>query len=543
MQLRATGSDRSDVRPDLLRALAPYYIGITAAVVVLGVAGGWAGEARVLVLGILLLQVTGSAVLGFVTRDWKDIAALRFTIGLWNMAASTAIVLTTGGFPSPFWVLFLVGAVVSGVMIDRTGIHINLALAGAALVVPRLPAGMDMAAGMGVGLQMVILLFVGIVVEKASKHASNEQRRHLAAAEALRQANDRLGLSITQLEQQTREVRAMADMGRMLQASAARGELFNVIGSYARELFPTETGALFIYSASRDDLEAAVVWGDFPTDGDQRRFAPDECWALRHGQAYQQDSAHASLHCAHVKNLEAAHYLCVPLMAHGETLGVLHLRFSTAEAGAESTTGARSVGAVSALAGSIAEYVALAYANQVLRDTLRNQAIRDPLTGLFNRRYAEETLDRELQRAARKQAPLCLISLDLDEFKRINDAYGHDAGDLVLQKIAIVLKAHTRGQDVACRYGGEEFLLVMSDAPLEVARRRAEALREAIGSLAIEYKSQSLAITASFGVAVFPDAGADRGQLLKAADGALYEAKNGGRNQVVTANPVAGGSP
>ena len=136
-----------------------------------------------------------------------------------------------------------------------------------------------------------------------------------------------------------------------------------------------------------------------------------------------------------------------------------------------------------------------------------------------------------------------MISVDLDDFKRINDAYGHDAGDLALQKIAMVLKTHTRGQDVACRYGGEEFLLVMSDAPLEVARRRAEALREAIGSLAIEYKTQFIAITASFGVAAFPDAGADRGQLLKAADGALYEAKNGGRNRVVTANPVAGGSP
>lgn len=541
MQHPTSESSRPDTRPDLLRALAPHYTLTTIGVVVLGMAGGWAGEARVLVLGILVLQAAGSAILGFLTRDWKGVAALRFTLGLWNMTAATAIVLITGGFPSPFWVLFIIGAAIPGVMMDRLGIYINLTLAGTALVVPRLIAGMDMAEVTGVGLQLLILIFVGLVAEKASTHASDEQAKHQAAAEALRQANDQLGLGIERMKHQTREVRVMADMGRMLQASATREELFDVIGSYARELFPTESGALFIYSASRDDLEAALTWGAFPAAGNQRRFAPDECWSLRHGQAYQQDSSHTGLHCAHVKNLQATHYLCVPLMAHGETLGVLHLRFSTDESGAGSMTGVRTVEAVTALAGSIAEYIALAFANQLLRDSLKNQAIRDPLTGLFNRRYAEETLARELLSAARKQTPLSVIFLDLDHFKRINDTYGHDAGDVVLQSLGTFLKTHTRGHDVACRYGGEEFLLVMADAPLEVARQRAEALREGIGSLAIEHKTQSVAITASFGVAAFPDSGADRDRLLKAADVALYEAKTSGRNRVVTANPVAGG--
>src|SRR5579859_831787 len=540
MQNPTTESSRPDTRPELLQKIALYYMGTPVAVVVLGVIGGWAGEARFLILGILLLQIAGGAILVFLTRDWKSVAALRLTLGLWYMTTTAAIVLIAGGFPSPFWVLCIVGAAVSGLMMDRPGIYINLTLAGAALVIPRLPAAVDMAVAMGIGLQMGMLLFVGLVAEKAARHASDEQGKHHAAAAALRQSNDRLALSIAHMERQTREVLAMTEMGRMLQASAAREELFDVIGSYARELFPTETGALFIYSPSRDDLAAVVTWGEFPADGSQRGFAPDECWALRQGQTYQQDAAHTGLHCPHVKNLQSNHYLCAPLMAHGEALGVLHLRFSTDEADAGSTTRTRTVEAVSALAGSIAEYVALAFANLMLRDKLTNQAIRDPLTDLFNRRYAEETLVRELQRAARKQTPLSVIFLDLDHFKEINDTYGHDAGDVVLEKVGIFLKTHTRGHDVACRYGGEEFLLVLSDASLEIARQRAEALREGIQSLEIIHKTRSIAVTASLGVAAFPDSGANCDQLLKAVDVALYEAKSSGRNRVVTANPVAG---
>ncbi|HUX26612.1 MAG TPA: hypothetical protein VMV87_18585, partial [Burkholderiales bacterium] len=231
----------------MLQAIAPHYMLATIGVVVLGVVGGWAGEARLLVLGILLLQIAGGAILGFLTRHWKRLTGLRATLGLWNMTAVAAMVLVTGGFPSPFWVLFIIGAAISGIMIDRPGIYLNLTLAGAALLIPRLPAGLDMAAAMGVGLQLVILLFVGLVAEKAARHATDEQRKRQAAADALRQSNDRLALSTAQMERQTREVNVIAKMGRMLQASATREELFGVIGSYARELFPTETGALFIY--------------------------------------------------------------------------------------------------------------------------------------------------------------------------------------------------------------------------------------------------------------------------------------------------------
>lgn len=164
-------------------------------------------------------------------------------------------------------------------------------------------------------------------------------------------------------------------------------------------------------------------------------------------------------------------------------------------------------------------------------------------SGRVNRnKFLSGNSELKVQLAARKQTPLSVIFLDLDHFKRINDTYGHDAGDVVLEKVGTLMKTHTRGHDVACRYGGEEFLLVMSDTPLEAARQPAEALREGIRSLDIVYKTQSIAVTASFGVAAFPDSGADRDQLLKAVDVALHEAKTSGRNRVVTANPVAGGS-
>jgi diguanylate cyclase (GGDEF)-like protein len=182
----------------------------------------------------------------------------------------------------------------------------------------------------------------------------------------------------------------------------------------------------------------------------------------------------------------------------------------------------------------VTEYVSLALANQTLREKLRNQAIRDPLTGLYNRRFAEETLEREVLRAKRHDGSLSLIFLDVDHFKTFNDTYGHEAGDVVLQQLGVCVKEHVRGEDVACRYGGEEFLLILADTPIETALQRAEALREQFKARTIKFGSQYLGtVTLSLGVARFPDDGATPQALIAAADGALYLAKAGGRDRVV----------
>ena len=185
----------------------------------------------------------------------------------------------------------------------------------------------------------------------------------------------------------------------------------------------------------------------------------------------------------------------------------------------------------------MAEDLALALANLRLRETLRSQAIRDSLTGLFNRRYLEVTMERELNRVKRQGTPLGVIMMDLDHFKDYNDTFGHSAGDKLLSALGALLKSHIRGEDIACRYGGEEFLLILPGASMEIALERAEGLRQAVKEMHQHYQGLKPA-SLSLGVAVYPDHGDTGGQLIQSADAALYRAKRAGRDRVVAADYV-----
>jgi len=169
----------------------------------------------------------------------------------------------------------------------------------------------------------------------------------------------------------------------------------------------------------------------------------------------------------------------------------------------------------------------------VLQSQLREQAIRDALTNLFNRRYLEETLERELARAMREAYPLCVIMMDLDYFKDINDTYGHEAGDVVLKTIAETVTKQSRHGDFVCRYGGEEFVLVMPNIGIEKAKERAMALHQIINDLNIPYGRFNLTTTISMGMAWYPAHGKTKEELMRAADMAMYVAKNTGRNRVI----------
>lgn len=168
---------------------------------------------------------------------------------------------------------------------------------------------------------------------------------------------------------------------------------------------------------------------------------------------------------------------------------------------------------------------------EALQVKLREQAIRDSLTGLFNRRYLEETLQREIAQASRSGRPLAIVMIDIDQFKEVNDAHGHSAGDAALQALGALLAANTRGGDVACRYGGEEFVLALPGATLEVARERADRLRLTVEALRVEHAGAILSMTISAGIAAYPLHGERVDQVLDSADQALYQAKNGGRNR------------
>ena len=215
------------------------------------------------------------------------------------------------------------------------------------------------------------------------------------------------------------------------------------------------------------------------------------------------------------------------MMAQSEALGVLHLIQPEKDRMTETKQ---------RLAVMMAEHIAMALSNLKLQETLRSQSIRDPLTGLFNRRFMEESLELEVRRAARNQRPLGVIMLDLDHFKHFNDTFGHEAGDTLLRELGSLLQNNIRGEDIACRYGGEEFTLILPEGSLEITQQRADFLREAVKRLEVQHRNQPLGrITVSMGVAIFPEHGRTGEALLQAADAALYRSKDAGRDRVTTA--------
>jgi diguanylate cyclase (GGDEF)-like protein/PAS domain S-box-containing protein len=346
-----------------------------------------------------------------------------------------------------------------------------------------------------------------------------------------KQAEEALRESLDKLERRTHQLRLLTEMGHLLQASSTPADAYAVTARFTQSLIPATAGALYVYSAQTKDLEIVKRWGESLPD-EPEFITPDQCWGLRTGRVHFVEDAQASLLCRHLPDPPPACYLCAPMMAHGETYGLLHLRLAQPPAGSAGEASAKSV-ELPWPATSIAEQLALAVANMNLREALRAQSIRDPLTGWFNRRYMEETLERELSRAARNRRPLAVIMLDLDNFKQFNDTYGHEAGDLVLQHLCEMLKSHIRSEDVACRLGGDEFVLLLPDTTAQLASQRAEELRQAVAHMDVQYQGRLLEPMAlSFGVATFPENGRTLKDLLRASDNALFRAKDEGRDAV-----------
>ncbi|TIW34885.1 MAG: sensor domain-containing diguanylate cyclase, partial [Mesorhizobium sp.] len=311
-------------------------------------------------------------------------------------------------------------------------------------------------------------------------------------------------------------------------------EAFSVVGTAMTEFLGGLSGSVHLTSASRNLVEEMAHWGDVRSSVNQ--FAPEDCWALRRGQEHVAGPGMLTPRCAHITENGKKGYVCMPLAAQGETLGILHLCEPNAAEKPQWLAERQQI-----LRG-VVDTLALALANLRLRETLRQQSIRDPNTGLFNRRYLEETSSRELRRMERSSQPLAIIMLDVDHFKQFNDTFGHEAGDLVLKQVAATLIEHARDSDVVSRYGGEEFALVMPGASLEEGAQRAEALRQAIKQLHLAHRGRTLGtVTASFGVAAYPEHGAGWAELTNAADHAQYDAKAEGRDRVVVARTNAPG--
>jgi diguanylate cyclase (GGDEF)-like protein/PAS domain S-box-containing protein len=357
---------------------------------------------------------------------------------------------------------------------------------------------------------------------------ANERRRR---DEELRATNARLTAMVANLERHKSDMAHIAELNELLQSSRTEAEAFGVIRTAAARLFAEHSGG-FAVAGQGDEMIVVGAWG--AEDCLPGTYSRSACWAIRRGGPHLQPDRHG-IRCGHQPAGQGGAMLCAPLYVSGELIGVLHLLGDDIPESPSDTLRQRSE--------VFGEVVKLGLSNLRLRDSLREQALRDALTSLPNRRLFDETLPRELARCLRAEQPLTLAIVDVDHFKRFNDTYGHDAGDHVLRSVAQVLVESIRGSDLACRYGGDEFLCLL---PGMNARDAATRFEQALARMAKESDGKVLqgeTITFTVGLASAPDSGNDVTTLTRAADAALYAAKERGRNCVQIAPPSTDGMP
>jgi diguanylate cyclase (GGDEF)-like protein/PAS domain S-box-containing protein len=345
-----------------------------------------------------------------------------------------------------------------------------------------------------------------------------------SARRELDQQNEKM---MRELTERSQRATLLAKMGELMQTCVSREEVFAGALGFAPKIFPASRGAVALLNGRRDLAEVAGSWHDCILP--ETVFEPHRCWALRTGHPHLVVAGDMTARCSHAAGVKNT-YLCIPILAQGEALGILHFQATDeAPALADSELSFKT---------TFAGQVGLSVANIRLREALRTQSIKDPLTGLYNRRYLEEMLEREIRRAVRAEQALGLLMLDLDYFKKFNDTYGHDAGDTVLRETGTFLAKSIRAEDVVCRFGGEEFVIILPTADLSAACARAERIRSKLREMTVLHQGQSLGmITVSVGVAALPEHGTSPKELLEAADAALYRAKRDGRDRVVAAEP------
>ena len=319
------------------------------------------------------------------------------------------------------------------------------------------------------------------------------------------------------------QVETLFNMTDMLQSALGYADANAVLRATATKLLPRLGGALYIFNNSGDRLELSTHWSIADGREPIATIAPSQCWALKRGKAHLNLAGSGALRCLHEQ--EGAVLLEIPMMARGEVYGLLQVESAAADP-------QRELEQATPVATAIADAMSLALSNIALREKLRTQALRDPLTGLYNRRYMEDVLERYANLAERNQSALSVVMFDLDHFKRLNDEHGHALGDAVLTGVAATVLGTIRPSDIACRYGGEEFVVLLPDCPMDEAIAKAEALRARIERLS---DNHGVRVSASFGIATIPESSAKVPDVLADADEALYRAKADGRNLVCTA--------
>ncbi|MFT8932740.1 MAG: diguanylate cyclase [Acetobacter syzygii] len=340
-----------------------------------------------------------------------------------------------------------------------------------------------------------------------------------AAMQAQEASDDKLLKANAELKRNNEAMELLGEMAHRLQAARTSSELSAIICAFVPRVLPGIPGALYTHNHINNQLERIAQWGTPPVGCDS--LLPNACWALRLGQSHSVSAPGGDVVCQHVAS-DVNAYHCEPLFASGEVVGLLYLQSNV-----EEENRFRLV--------ALVENIASALVNQNLQKDLREQTIHDPLTGLYNRRYMEETLNTELSMASKNNTTLGLIMADIDHFKHINDEFGHDAGDMVLRTIANEIQNSFRSNDIVCRYGGEEFLIITTSHPLDTLIPRVENLRNTLSKLDLYYNGQPLGkTTMSFGIAMWDKSlSTDTSAIIRKADTALYQAKKNGRDRIV----------
>ncbi len=332
--------------------------------------------------------------------------------------------------------------------------------------------------------------------------------------------NTKMSQQVGQLKTLAADNTLLAELGSYLQASHSEKEIYQLVQRYLSLAFKEDQGGLFVISSDGEVEQVARIGDDAGVEPILDRW---DCWALRRGEVHLSDERERRIRCPHLRASERSAFICAPVLTQDGLAGLISLSWRSAG------QTKRHINLLTALA----DRTGASLSNMRLRRRLKEESIRDPLTRLYNRRYMHEYLRRQLRRASSLEQQLAVLMFDIDHFKRFNDDYGHDIGDLALKSVAQLLTDRAKHVGIACRLGGEEFLLILPNTSKAKAIQQAEMLRSEFSELEIKVRHLKIpSITTSVGVAIFPEHADREFDLLQRADLALYQAKNEGRDRV-----------
>lgn len=356
-----------------------------------------------------------------------------------------------------------------------------------------------------------------------------ESKKLRVAERSALHAQARLEGSLERLQSETESSKLLNELQSDLQICVNASEAFDVLSGYSQRLLPASAGAVFAIDNTHNLMGTMASWGESDSPS-QNLLAPEDCCAMRGSRLHVRLNDPKSLSCHHFSGSIPSAYICLPLSALGETLGILHISSENPDTFMATRL---------SLIQQLGEYTALRLANLKLREKLHDQSIRDPLTTLYNRRFLQATMEQEVRRSARRHSGLGVIMADIDKFKQFNDTFGHEAGDMVLKEVAFLLRRSVRTEDIVCRFGGEEFVIVMPDSSPDSVQERAELVRETVANLKMEHNNVAMGkITVSLGISFSQGGDLSPDMLLRYADEALYHAKKMGADRVSLSSSV-----